>query len=102
MDNFYSYDGLFSDTNTSKLVCLSFAVIAVPVNVVLLLSIICYQRSGSGAAKQTLINKFLSSACWTCIEFILFVQVPILPKVTNIGLHIFVTYIYIVHICNYL
>jgi hypothetical protein len=23
MDNFYSYDGLFSDTNTSKLVCLS-------------------------------------------------------------------------------
>ena len=69
-----TFDGLFGNREL-KSVCITFAVIFVPINLVLLYSIIWYEHFGVDA-KQTIINKFLSSACWTCIAFIIFVQVP--------------------------
>jgi hypothetical protein len=54
--------------------CSSFAAIAIPLLVVCLYSIICYEKSCPDS-KRTLLNRFLSSACWTCIEFVFFVQV---------------------------
>lgn len=73
-----TFEGLFSNREL-KSICITFAVIFVPINLLLLYSIIWYEHFGVDA-KQTIINKFLSSACWTCIIFILFVQVPELGR----------------------
>jgi hypothetical protein len=74
----YSLDVLFGN-NPSKYFCIAFSFVSVPFVVLLLYSIIWYEHFGIDA-KQTLINKFLSSACWTCLQFIVFVQIPDLGR----------------------
>ncbi len=61
------------ESGVSKTICLTYSLLTVPILVLTLLSIIWYEKFCSDA-KRTLLNRFLSSACWTCIEFVVLVQ----------------------------
>jgi hypothetical protein len=61
--------------DSAKIACMIFAATAVPIVTILLYSIIWYEHFGLDA-KRTIINKLLSSALFTCIEFVIFVQLP--------------------------
>ena len=78
----YSSQTLLTGETEHELVkkaCMIFAAIAVPIVTLLLYSIIWYEHFGIDA-KRTIINKLLSSALFTCIEFVFFVQLPDLAR----------------------
>ena len=74
-DFFYA----MTENNPSKIVGMIFSVISAPIIVLLLYSIIWFERFGLDK-KRTLINKLVSSICWTAIAENTFVQIPRLVR----------------------
>ena len=70
---YYTFDGLTGSSGL-KAACMAFSAVFIPIDLLLMYSIIWYELFGTDA-KQTIINKFLSSACWTCFYSIFTVQV---------------------------
>ena len=70
---YYNFDGLTGSSGL-KAACMAFSAVFIPIDLLLMYSIIWYEHFGNDA-KQTIINKFLSSACWTCFYSIFTVQV---------------------------
>ena len=66
--------GVF-ENRWSKICFMTFTVIAIPVVLLLLYSIIWYERFGLDV-KRTIVNKLTSSFCWIAIQFVIFVNIP--------------------------
>ena len=73
-DDFFA--GIF-ENRFSKIFLVSFAIIALPVVLVLSFSMIWYERQSE---KRTIVNKIVSLMCWTLIEFTVLVSIPDLPR----------------------
>ena len=75
------FQGLY-DHKFSQTISVVFSTVGSFTLIPLLYGIIWYERYGSDN-KRTLLNKFVSSLCWACLEYILFCQIP------DIVIHIF-------------
>jgi hypothetical protein len=68
-----------SEKKTSKIVGIIFSITSAPIIALLLYSIIWYEKYGLDK-KRTLLNKLVSSICWTAIAGNTFVQIPRLVR----------------------
>jgi hypothetical protein len=67
------FSGLF-ESRPSKVIALLFSGLGGMVLLLLLYSIIWYERFGSDN-KRTLLNKLVSSLCWTCFEWFFSIRI---------------------------
>ena len=72
------FSGVY-ETRLSKTCFEVFAIISIPIVIVLSYSIIWYEHYGQDA-KRTIVNKIFSSMCWICIEYSLLVSIPDLSR----------------------
>jgi hypothetical protein len=72
------FAGVF-ENRPSKIIFMTFTFVAIPVVLLLLYSIIWYERFGLDA-KRTIVNKLTSSFCWTGIQFVILVNIPDLGR----------------------
>ena len=70
-DFFYA----ISENNWSKLFSLAFSIMSLPVILLLLYTIIWYEKYGADK-KRTILNQLVSSICWTMIAVNACIQVP--------------------------
>ena len=70
-DFFYA----ISENTLSKLFSLAFSIMSVPVILLLLYTIIWYEKYGADK-KRTILNQLVSSICWTMIAVNACIQVP--------------------------
>jgi hypothetical protein len=72
------FNGAF-ENRPSKIVFMTFTIVTLPFVLLLVYSIIWYERFGLDI-KRTIVNKLSSSFCWVAIQFILLVNIPDLGR----------------------
>ena len=72
------FSGVF-ENRPSKIIFMTFTIVAIPAVLLLLYSIIWYERFGLDV-KRTIVNKLTSSFCWIAIQFVIFVNIPDLGR----------------------
>jgi len=75
-DDFFC--GVF-ENRPSKIVFMTFTIVTIPFVLLLLYSIVWYERFGLDV-KRTIVNKLTSSFCWVGMQFILLVNIPDLGR----------------------
>ena len=71
-ENFFPY---ISQTSPEKIICLAISVFGIVAGPPALYSTIWFEKYGSDR-KRTLINMLFSVTSWTCLGFLIFVQIP--------------------------
>jgi len=67
------------ENHLSKICFMTFTMISIPVVIVLLYSIVWYERYGLDV-KRTIVNKLSSFFCWVGIQFVFLVNIPDLGR----------------------